>query len=106
MLFGALAVTIRIAFRNGADADAGAFVTTVGATIVCIVIAAALGQWSRVPWRDTWPFLAAGTVAPGISQLLYTRAVELIGACVQELADSRRDRAGGEERPRIAPRHA
>jgi drug/metabolite transporter (DMT)-like permease len=80
MLFGALAVTIRIALRGDADADAGALVTTAVAALVCIVIAAALGQWSRVPWGDTWPFLVAGIVAPGISQLLFTRAVGLIGA--------------------------
>jgi uncharacterized membrane protein len=80
MLFGALAVTIRIALRGDADADAGALVTTAVAAIVCVVVAAAFGQWSRVPWRDTWPFLVAGTVAPGISQLLFTRAVDLIGA--------------------------
>jgi drug/metabolite transporter (DMT)-like permease len=80
MLFGALAVTIRIALRTDADADAGALVTTGVACSACIAIAVAFGQWSRVPWRDTWPFLAAGIVAPGISQLLFTRAVALIGA--------------------------
>lgn len=80
MLFGALAVAIRIAFRSGADADAGALVTTAVACIVCVAVAAIFGQWSHVPWSDTWPFLTAGTVAPGVSQLLFTRAVELIGA--------------------------
>ncbi|MFL5965035.1 MAG: EamA family transporter [Gaiellaceae bacterium] len=79
-LFGALAVTIRIALRTGADPDTGALVTTALACVVCVVIAAVLGQWSRVAWHDTWPFLAAGTIAPGISQLLFTRAVGLIGA--------------------------
>jgi drug/metabolite transporter (DMT)-like permease len=80
MLFGALAVTIRLALRTDADADAGALLTTALACGVCVVVAAVLGQWSRVPWGDTWPFVVAGTVAPGISQLLFTRAVGLIGA--------------------------
>jgi uncharacterized membrane protein len=80
MLFGALAVAIRIAFRSHADADAGALVTTAAACAVCVVVAAVFGQWSRVPWADTWPFLTAGTVAPGVSQLLFTRAIEVIGA--------------------------
>src|SRR5438067_2327943 len=80
MLFGALAVAIRIAFRSGADADAGALVTTAVACVVCVVVAAMFGQWSRVQWVDTWPFVAIGTIAPGLSQLLFTRAVELIGA--------------------------
>jgi drug/metabolite transporter, DME family len=79
-LFGALAVTIRIALRTDADPDAGAFATTAVACVVCVAIAGALGQWARVPWHRTWPFFAAGVVAPGISQLLFTRAVGLIGA--------------------------
>lgn len=80
MLFGALAVSIRLALRRDVDPDAGTLVTTAGACVVCVAIAAAFGQWSHVPWRDTWPFLVAGTVAPGISQVLFTRAVGLIGA--------------------------
>jgi drug/metabolite transporter, DME family len=80
MLFGALAVAIRIAFRSGADADAGALVTTAVACVICVAVAAIFGQWSHVPWADTWAFVAIGAVAPGLSQLLFTRAVELIGA--------------------------
>lgn len=80
ILFGALAVTIRIALRTDADPDAGALVTTAVACVACIGIAAAFGQWSHVPWSDTWPFVAAGIIAPGISQFLFTRAVALIGA--------------------------
>jgi drug/metabolite transporter (DMT)-like permease len=80
MSFGALAVAIRVALVPRLDPDAASLVTTAVACVVCVVIAAALGQWSGVPWRDTWPFLAAGTVAPGITQVLFTRAVGLIGA--------------------------
>jgi drug/metabolite transporter (DMT)-like permease len=80
MLFGALAVAILVAFRSRADEDAGALVTTAVACVICIAVAAMFGQWSRVPWADTWPFLSIGAVAPGLSQLLFTRAVELIGA--------------------------
>jgi uncharacterized membrane protein len=77
--FGAMAVAIRVALRPGLDPDAASLVTTVVACVVCIVIAAAFGQWSNVPWRDTWPFLLTGTVAPGVTQVLFTRAVGLIG---------------------------
>lgn len=80
MLFGALAVAIRIAFRSGTDADAGALVTTAVACVFCVAAATVFGQWSRVRWVDTWPFIAIGAVVPGLSQLLFTRAVELIGA--------------------------
>jgi drug/metabolite transporter (DMT)-like permease len=77
--FGALAVAIRVALRPGLDPDAASFVTTTTACLVCVAIAAAFGQWSHVPWRDAWPFFVAGTVAPGITQVLFTRAVGLIG---------------------------
>jgi drug/metabolite transporter (DMT)-like permease len=79
MSFGALAVAIRVALAPGIDPDAASLVTTVVACVFCVATAAALGQWSSVPWRDTWPFFAAGTVAPGVTQMLFTRAVGLIG---------------------------
>ena len=77
--FGALAVAIRVALTPELDPDAASLVTTTVACAVCVAIAGLLGQWSDVPWRDTWPFLVAGTVAPGITQVLFTRAVGLIG---------------------------
>jgi drug/metabolite transporter (DMT)-like permease len=77
--FGALAVAIRVALVPGIDPDAASFVTTVVACVVCVVIAALFGQWGSVPWSDTWPFFVTGTVAPGITQVLFTRAVGLIG---------------------------
>src|SRR5438046_10545566 len=80
LLFGTLAVTIRIALRVRPDADCGALATTAVACPVCVAVAAAFGQWSHVRWADTWPFLVAGTVAPSLSPLLLTRAVALIGA--------------------------
>jgi drug/metabolite transporter (DMT)-like permease len=79
MSFGALAVAIRVALAPGVDPDAASLVTTTVACLLCVAIAAVFGQWSGVPWRDTWPFLVAGTVAPGITQVLFTRAVGLIG---------------------------
>jgi drug/metabolite transporter (DMT)-like permease len=77
--FGAMAVAIRVGLRRGIDPDAASLVTTVVGCLVCVVIAAAFGQWGDVPWRDTWPFLVIGTVAPGVTQVLFTRAVGLIG---------------------------
>jgi drug/metabolite transporter (DMT)-like permease len=32
-----------------------------------------------VAWRDTWPFFVTGLFAPGISQILFTRSVGVIG---------------------------
>jgi len=79
LCFGGLAVAIRVALRSGADPDAGSLATTTIACLVCVAIAAAFGQWSRVPWEETWPFFLVGVIAPGISQVLFTRAVSLIG---------------------------
>src|SRR5205823_7815990 len=32
-----------------------------------------------VAWTDTWPFFVTGLFAPGISQILFTRSVGVIG---------------------------
>jgi len=77
--FGALAVTIRLALGPGVDAEAASLVTTVIACVVCAALAAAKGDFSGLVWRDTWPFLVTGLFAPGITQILFTRAVGLIG---------------------------
>jgi drug/metabolite transporter (DMT)-like permease len=47
--------------------------------LVCVLIAAALDDFSELAWRDTWPFFVAGIWVPGISQMLFTRAVGVIG---------------------------
>jgi drug/metabolite transporter (DMT)-like permease len=77
--FGALAVTIRIALRPGIDAEAASLVTTVIAGLVCAVVAVVQSDFSEVAWADTWPFFVTGLFAPGISQILFTRAVGAIG---------------------------
>jgi drug/metabolite transporter (DMT)-like permease len=77
--FGALAVTIRLSLGPGVDAEAASFVTTFIAFVVCAVLAGARGDFSGLVWRDTWPFLVTGLFAPGISQILFTRAVGVIG---------------------------
>jgi drug/metabolite transporter (DMT)-like permease len=77
--FGALAVAIRVALAPGLDPDAATLVTTTVACAVCVATAAVLGQWNDVPWGDVWPFVLAGTFAPGITQILFTRSIGLIG---------------------------
>jgi drug/metabolite transporter (DMT)-like permease len=79
VLFGALAVTIRLSLRPGIDPEAASLVTAVVACVVCVAVAAALGEFSGLSWRDTWPFFVAGVWVPGISQMLFTRAVGVIG---------------------------
>jgi drug/metabolite transporter (DMT)-like permease len=79
LFFGALAVTIRLALRAGIDAEAASLVTTVIACFVCAVAAVVTGDFSGVVWADTWPFFVTGLFAPGISQILFTRGVGVIG---------------------------
>jgi drug/metabolite transporter (DMT)-like permease len=77
--FGALAVTIRLALHPPLDAEAASLVTTFLAGVCCVVLAVATGDVSGFDWVDTWPFFVTGLFAPGISQILFTRAVGEIG---------------------------
>ena len=77
--FGALAVTIRLALGPNVDAEAASLVTTAIAGLVCVVLAAVKGDFSGLAWRETWPFFVAGVWVPGVSQMLFTRAVGVIG---------------------------
>jgi len=77
--FGALAVTIRLALHPPIDAEAASLVTTFLAGAFCIALAVASDDLSGLHWADTWPFFVTGLFAPGISQILFTRAVGVIG---------------------------
>ena len=79
MFFGALAVAIRVSLRPGIDPEAASLVTTLIACAICVAAAAVLGELNGFAWRDTWPFFVAGLWVPGISQMLFTRAVGVIG---------------------------
>jgi drug/metabolite transporter (DMT)-like permease len=79
LFLGALAVTIRLALTRDIDAEAAALVTTVIAGVICAFLSLATGDFSKVLWTDTWPFFVTGLFAPGISQILFTRAVGVIG---------------------------
>lgn len=74
-LFGALATALGFAMRRSSDAEAGALVTGLVATGVCGAIALGGAEWDG----DVWPFLLAGLIAPGGSQILYVRAVREAG---------------------------
>ncbi len=78
--FGALAVTIRLALHPPLDAEAASLVTTFLAGALCVGLAVASGDFSGLDWADTWPFFVTGLFAPGISQILFTRAIGVIGA--------------------------
>ena len=74
-LFGAMTVAVRLGLRTLDDARGAALATIIPALVVAL-IAATL----RHDFHHAWPFLLAGLLAPGGSQLLFTLAVAEIGA--------------------------
>lgn len=76
-LFGAMTVFVRIALRTGVAPEAGPLFTVLPALAVTAVAAIAGGDWDLA---GAWPFLVAGLLAPGISQILFTFAVRDAGA--------------------------
>ena len=78
VLFGAASVLIRIALRRGADPLLGALSSVLVSLAVAVV--ALVGSGERIPVADTLPFLFAGLLAPGISQVFFFRAIRDAGA--------------------------
>jgi drug/metabolite transporter (DMT)-like permease len=74
-LFGAMTVALRYPLARGAGAEAGALLTILPALAVTLPFALAEGG----PVLDAWPFLLAGILVPGLSQLLFTVAVRDAG---------------------------
>jgi drug/metabolite transporter (DMT)-like permease len=75
-LFGAMTVSLRLALARGAHADHGALATIGAALAVALAFAAVQGLGDVT---DVWPFLLAGLLGPGLSQLLFTFAVRDAG---------------------------
>jgi len=80
-LFGAMAVAIRFALRRTDDPELGALATSSIALVVTAAIGLAAMPGSRnLDLGELWPFLVAGAIAPGTSQILFMRAVREAGA--------------------------
>jgi drug/metabolite transporter (DMT)-like permease len=77
LLFGAMTVFIRVALRAGVTPEAGTLLTVLPALGVTAAHAAVRAEWGL---PDAWPFLLAGLLAPGLSQILFTFAVRDAGA--------------------------
>ena len=75
-LFGAMTVALRPALALGGDPLLGAFLTVL--TALWVAAAASLVGWD---WElaGAWPFLVAGILGPGLSQVLFTFAVRDAG---------------------------
>jgi drug/metabolite transporter (DMT)-like permease len=76
-LFGALSVGIQYGLRRGGDPEVGALVTAVTALGVTGILA--LAEWGDVRPNELWPFLVAGFLVPGASQILFVKAVRDAG---------------------------
>ena len=79
VLFGSMSVALRFALSRTPDAEAGALATAIVALVPCGGVALVGAEWhGRV-----WPFLLAGLLAPGSSQVFYVLAVRDIGPITQ-----------------------
>jgi drug/metabolite transporter (DMT)-like permease len=74
-LFGSMTVALRFALAREPDAEEGAVNTIAAALLVTLPFAAA----GEIDLAGTWPFLLAGVLGPGCSQLLFTLAVRDAG---------------------------
>jgi drug/metabolite transporter (DMT)-like permease len=74
-LFGSMTVALRFALAREPDAEAGAVHTIAAALLVTVPFVAA----GDLDLAGVWPFLLAGVLGPGCSQLLFTLAVRDAG---------------------------
>jgi len=73
--FGAMTVAIRIALSNGANASRAS-----AATLVTSFTVTLLASFVRHDYAFAWKFFLAGFLAPGLSQVFFTRSVKEICA--------------------------
>jgi drug/metabolite transporter (DMT)-like permease len=80
LLFGALAPAMRYGQMRTGDPELVAFHSCALALPVAVVIAAAAGGLGDIQIGQIWPFLIVGFFVPGISQVLFSRAIKDLGA--------------------------
>jgi drug/metabolite transporter (DMT)-like permease len=73
--FGAMTVAIRVALSSGASASRASAATLVTSFTVTLV-----ASLVRHDYASAWKFFLAGFLAPGLSQILFTRSVKEVGA--------------------------
>jgi len=77
-LFGAMSVAVRFALRRCDDPELGALAMSSFAFTASALIGLAFAR--PLDLVGAWPFLIAGALAPGLSQILFVRAVRDAGA--------------------------
>lgn len=78
VLFGAMSVAVRLAFRRLHDAELGSLAMSSLALALTAAIGLVAARGARL--GAAWPFLVAGAIAPGASQVFFVRAVRDAGA--------------------------
>jgi drug/metabolite transporter (DMT)-like permease len=73
-----MSVSVRLALRRFDDPEVGALAMSSVALALTGVIG--LAATRSLDLGETWPFLIAGAIAPGLSQILFVRAVREAGA--------------------------
>jgi drug/metabolite transporter (DMT)-like permease len=73
--FGGMTIMIRVGLRQGGGAIRGALATLVVAFTVALA-----ASFVRHDYAGAWKFFLAGLLAPGLSQILFTRSIEEVGA--------------------------
>ena len=80
LLFGALAVAVRLGLRRAPDPVAASVVLTAAALLVPLLAIAAGASTGRFDAGELWPFLLIGALSPGLFTILYVRAIADAGA--------------------------
>jgi drug/metabolite transporter (DMT)-like permease len=76
LLFGAMTVGLRFGLRSGVSPEIATAFTVLTALGVILAYAGVRAEWDL---GRAWPFLLAGLLAPGCSQILFTFAVRDAG---------------------------
>jgi drug/metabolite transporter (DMT)-like permease len=75
-----MAVAVRFGLRRLDDPVTGSLATATVALAVTAAIGVVPAVEHGLDLAELWPFLLAGAIAPGLSQLLFTRAIREAGA--------------------------
>jgi drug/metabolite transporter (DMT)-like permease len=79
MAFGALTVAIRLALRRAPDPQVAPAITSVLACVLTAAAAGVAGDLGGLDLGAVWPFAAIGLLVPGVSQIVFVRAIRDAG---------------------------
>ena len=77
VFFGALAVAVRRALATGIEPEIAA--TIVASIAFAVSASLALASWPSFRAEQLWPFALTGMLVPGMSQILFVRAIRDAG---------------------------